>query len=131
MVLYYLYILINFLKLYHNLFTWLNLRKSYGVRHSVLAGSIPANWSSSPPPPLMLTLYYWGKIIWRRKNYAAAEKLSGLSAAGPKIRKNLTVTKIVAQCRKYPIPLRNHSISFAQSRTLSPIFIHCRSYTLS
>ena len=42
------------------------------------------------------------KIMRRQNNYPAAEKFSG--AGGPKIRKNLTVPKIVAQCRKYLIP---------------------------
>ena len=58
----------------------------------------------------MFTLYYLGekitgggvKIIRRRKNYAAAEYLYRAGAGGPKIRKR--IPKIVAQCRKYPIP---------------------------
>ena len=104
-----------------------------------------------PPPPLLLTLYYYlgekltcgGKIIRRPKNYAAAQKLSGglkilrrrnnypgRAQVGQKFEQN---PKIVAQCRKYPIPylitLRDHSISL--HITKNTILIHCRNYTLS
>ena len=51
-------------------------QKSYGVRHSILAGSNPR---MKPhlfyPPPSHLCLYYTtgGKLIRRRKIYAAAD----------------------------------------------------------
>ena len=61
-----------------------------------------------------------GKIIRRLKKYPAAEYLSRPGAGGQKkrknfSRKNLTLPKTVAECRKYPIPylntLRDHSIT--------------------
>ena len=56
-------------------------------------------------PPLLLTSYYLGKNYkgasangrWRQKNYAAAEYKSCAGAGEPKVRKKLTVPKIVAQ----------------------------------
>ena len=117
MVLYYFYILINFLKLYQNLFTQPNHKKTYGVRHSVRAGSNPRR--RPRPPPLMLTLYYLGeKLIGSVSGRQAAEKLSegvkinrrrhnypGRPQVGKKFaKKNFTVSITVAQCRKYPIP---------------------------
>ena len=68
------------------------------------------------PPQLMFTLYYW------RENYTAAEKLCGgriiirqrknsperaqvgLNFHNKILKKKSTLSEIVAQCGKYPIP---------------------------
>ena len=91
----------------------------------------------------MLTLYYLGeKLSGGVKNSPAAEKLSGglkmigrrniypgRAQVGQNLEKN---SKIVAQCRKQPIPylntLRDHSISLYITK--NNILIHCRNYTL-
>ena len=76
-----LYILINFSKLYHNLFKI--IKKSYGLRHSVRAGSNPADWFSSFPPHFCSHYFIWGE------KYPAAEKLS-------------SGVKIIRRRNKYP-----------------------------
>ena len=63
----YLYILINFSKLYRNLFTWLTHKKSYGVRHSVRAVSNLRRRLHPPPPTLCSHYTTWGKITKRRR----------------------------------------------------------------
>ena len=66
-VFYYLYILFIFSKLYQILFTYLNHKKSYDVRHSVRSGSNPRRrLHLHPPPPTH------AHTILRGKNYPAA-----------------------------------------------------------
>ena len=116
-------------------------QKSYGVRHSVRAVSNPRRRLRLPPSQPIVILYYLDggkhpvaeKIMRWRNNYPTAETLSGAGAGGPKILKK------ISQCQKLPHSTENTlfqnlipcEISSAQNRTLSPILLHYRSYTLS
>ena len=68
-VLYYLYILINFLKLYHNiLHSSITKVMAFGTPSAQVRDPVE---TSSPPPPTS------AHTILRGKNYPAAEELSG------------------------------------------------------
>ena len=94
---------------------------------------IPVGDLVLPPPPtyahtilLGEKISGGGKIMRWRNFYPGRARVA-------KNQKNLTVPKIVAQCRKYPIPnlntLRDRSISLYINK--NTILIHCRNYTLS
>ena len=133
------YILINFSKRYHNLFTYLCHKKSYAVRHSVRAGSGPRRRPHLPPPPPLMTYAHTillgeklsgsgVKNIRRWKNYPAAEYSSGGRGWAKNKQKYLAVPKLVAQCQKNPIPylntLRDHSLSLYITKNTT--LTHCR-----
>ena len=91
-------------------------------------------------PPTYASRYYLGKKLSgggkynrRRKNYAAAEKLSGGGRGWAKNSKNLTVPTIVAQYQKlhFPYPLqhilcqKSNAIAYTLPK-LCLSLIHCR-----
>ena len=108
------YFLNNLLKHYHNLFTKLNHKKNYGVRHSVRARSSPRKRPRLPPPTYAHTRLLGEKLsgggvknIRRRNSYAAAEQRSRAGAGGPKNRKKI------------------RNLSHTAKNTLLHILIHC------
>ena len=138
----YLFNLIHSKKLFKTLqqsFYIAQSQKIYCVQHSLGACSNPHR--KLRLPPLMLTLYYLGeKLSGGVKNYEAAEYLSGggiiirACAGVPKTqKKNLTVSKTVAQYRIYPIPTLNTMLDLSISLhiTKNTILKQCRNYTLS
>ena len=130
---YYLYTLKNFLKLYYNIFTWFNHNKEAMASGTPSAQvRVPVGDFIFPPPPQICSHYTtWGKNYKGAsaegspggrecERTAGKQKAQDLSAGvknnrrrhdyprrvqvGKKFEKKLTVTKTVAQCRKYPIP---------------------------
>ena len=138
MVLYYVYILMKFSKIYI-LFTKLNHKKRYSVRHPSAQVRLPLT-GPLLPPHLYLHYTTWGK------HYPAAEKLCGgrINIRRPnnyrwRARMGQKLEKKITQCRKLSHSgettlfqiLIHCERSSAENRTLSPILIHYQSYTLS